>query len=973
MTTGRMRFAGDLSRFVCCAALCLSAGSFVAYGQPTGPDRLLVGSMQLDSYAAMFGIPLPTAANQKFCQPVRFSPIALTWAYVPTAAERTGDFSAFASNLVDPLSGLPFPNQTIPADRIPGIFAWRLAPDGPLPGEPCLDFPAGQISFSDVFYITGRSGKERITATALAPLLYQLGSPDPPRGRFNISGSVPGLDFAITSIDASDQNACDGGGCPAGSVPHPWLSIDVDPCCTAPAVATVSIQPAGLRAGTYTVVIQVSPINVISDPQPVLLTLVVSAPASWLTVTQANLEFVYTLGDAQPPDSQILDITSLGAAGGFSATAGVLAPPGAAWLTVSPTSGSAPTSLTVSIDPIELQKLGRGSYVGFIDVSAPGAPNSPQRIIILLQVFPGADFTATPTPLTFSYNPGDPTPAAQSVALIPVDNPTHPTDSLQFNLSLAFNSSSEPVWLRALPSPVPITGDVRVTLDPSALSHLGAGSHKAYLQFNAPSVDDNNTAALVPVTLNVSAALSAPAQVSQVLAQVADGKGWKTKIILVNSSATAAAPFTIRFWPGKGARSSPLVLENLGAPVNNTVSNTIPKGGTFTIDTEGSSPDLWQGWAEVSAPPAVAGTAIYRNSSDPAQDIEGSVPLKAVDGSRFVVWFDNTALPSDAARKYVTSMAIVNASADQQANISVVVRDENGVPLPLGAGEAAFQLAARGHDAFELKSRFSGIDGKRGTAEFTSSNGAIVGVGLRFSPRFAFTSVEPLISSLAGKTLRIAQVADGQSWKTGITIVNLDSAAAGITLRFHTSSLTPAAALSLDGLPLVANKFATSTPIPPGGSLTISTKGDPNSPLWVGWADLTSTAKVAGFAIFRQAVSATNDSEGSVPFSTPGGTRLLLPFDNTNGQVTSMAIASPNPYQPVSVSVALRDPAGNAIPTSGTSVSLAASGHTAFEFPNKFGTGGTGVADFTSPDEIFGIGLLFNARHAFASLPIVRR
>src|SRR3954464_11535551 len=132
MTTGRMRFAGDASRFVCCAAVCLSAGAFMAYGRATGPDRLLVGSMQLDSYAAMFGIPLPTAANQKFCQPARFSPVALTWAYVPTAAERTGDFSAFASNLVDPLSGLPFPNQTIPADRIPRIFAWRLAPDGPL-------------------------------------------------------------------------------------------------------------------------------------------------------------------------------------------------------------------------------------------------------------------------------------------------------------------------------------------------------------------------------------------------------------------------------------------------------------------------------------------------------------------------------------------------------------------------------------------------------------------------------------------------------------------------------------------------------------------------------------------------------------------------------------------------------------------------------------------------------------------------
>jgi predicted phage baseplate assembly protein len=50
-------------------------------------------------------------------------------AYVPTAAERQGDFSAFADLLKDPDTQrqLDFPDGTIPTTRFDEVFAWRIA------------------------------------------------------------------------------------------------------------------------------------------------------------------------------------------------------------------------------------------------------------------------------------------------------------------------------------------------------------------------------------------------------------------------------------------------------------------------------------------------------------------------------------------------------------------------------------------------------------------------------------------------------------------------------------------------------------------------------------------------------------------------------------------------------------------------------------------------------------------------------
>jgi hypothetical protein len=90
-------------------------------------DLVVVGAMSTTNFSTYQGLPLPVGPNQQFCGTVVLAPGIAVTAYVPTATERTGNFSPFAGLLVDPQAGgTPFPGGIIPVSRIPGTFAWRI-------------------------------------------------------------------------------------------------------------------------------------------------------------------------------------------------------------------------------------------------------------------------------------------------------------------------------------------------------------------------------------------------------------------------------------------------------------------------------------------------------------------------------------------------------------------------------------------------------------------------------------------------------------------------------------------------------------------------------------------------------------------------------------------------------------------------------------------------------------------------------
>jgi hypothetical protein len=94
----------------------------------TNGDRLVVGSMALSTLSELQTyIPLPSATDQQFCGLVNIAPGVLAHTYIPTAAERQGDFSADAISVIDPLSNVPFPGSIIPYSRLGPIFAFRIS------------------------------------------------------------------------------------------------------------------------------------------------------------------------------------------------------------------------------------------------------------------------------------------------------------------------------------------------------------------------------------------------------------------------------------------------------------------------------------------------------------------------------------------------------------------------------------------------------------------------------------------------------------------------------------------------------------------------------------------------------------------------------------------------------------------------------------------------------------------------------
>jgi hypothetical protein len=66
---------------------------------------LVVGRMTISTFQLLQEIPFPSAVNQQFCGYVLIAPGMLAQVYVPTAAERSGDFSYFGEPLIDPSTG----------------------------------------------------------------------------------------------------------------------------------------------------------------------------------------------------------------------------------------------------------------------------------------------------------------------------------------------------------------------------------------------------------------------------------------------------------------------------------------------------------------------------------------------------------------------------------------------------------------------------------------------------------------------------------------------------------------------------------------------------------------------------------------------------------------------------------------------------------------------------------------------------
>jgi hypothetical protein len=210
---------------------------------------------------------------------------------------------------------------------------------------------------------------------------------------------------------------------------------------------------------------------------------------------------------------------------------------------------------------------------------------------------------------------------------------------------------------------------------------------------------------------------------SSALAHIADGGQWTTTFTLVNLD-TVPAPYTLDFYADDG---SPLTLGLAGIGSVTTTSGVLPVNGSTVIQTTGG-PVLSQGWAYLDTTQSVGAEAVFKSHVDGRADYEAAVAID--QGSTSIeIAFDNSG-------GYFTGVAIANTDSIFPANVTVTVYDPQGVQI----GTGSFALQPSGHVSLLLNLSYPITAGLTGTVEFTSDNGSIVGLGLRFNPTGPFTS-----------------------------------------------------------------------------------------------------------------------------------------------------------------------------------------------------------------------------------------
>lgn len=205
---------------------------------------------------------------------------------------------------------------------------------------------------------------------------------------------------------------------------------------------TITASLPSSYSGLVTLVLQASNgtdrINIMAAPPQ---------PAPLISLSSPTLGFVYTAGNAAPVP-QLVQISNTG--GG---TLNWTASTNAAWLNVSPTSGTAPSSLSIFVLP---SGLAPGTYTGTVTVNASGASNSPRFITVTLTVSALPLLSVTPESLTFTYASGGTLPPEQSLFI-----------SNAGAGSLTWTANKSAAWLTLSQSSGTTPSTVAVSLVPS--------------------------------------------------------------------------------------------------------------------------------------------------------------------------------------------------------------------------------------------------------------------------------------------------------------------------------------------------------------------------------------------------------------------------------------------------------------------------------------------------------------------------
>ncbi len=169
-------------------------GDRLVVGTPTGGTAAFISALNL--------VPAPNALNQEFCDFVQLVTGVQALAYVPSADEREGNFSAFAGLLINPATGLAVPGGVLSPTST--FWAWRVPanafspPASLAPGATC----AINVSFSP---LTAGASSAQVTIGDNAPGAFQVISLSG-TGTSQAGVSATSLTFPATDVGSTTSS-----------------------------------------------------------------------------------------------------------------------------------------------------------------------------------------------------------------------------------------------------------------------------------------------------------------------------------------------------------------------------------------------------------------------------------------------------------------------------------------------------------------------------------------------------------------------------------------------------------------------------------------------------------------------------------------------------------------------------------------------------------------------------------------------
>ncbi len=522
-----------------------------------------VGSAYFGDLAGQMSFSLKTAGNAVTAQEIEVlngGSGNLNW----TVTASTSDAGPWLSVSTPAGTAPSFVTVQVSVPNLPngGLIA------GTFVGE--LVFQAAGTSVTvPVSVVVGDSILSQVNAIAFTKV---FGGADPLPQTLSIASTGAAFNFAVTYSTAT-----------GGS----WLSVSPTVLVTTPRVvtATVNTSPT-LAVGTYTAQIVVtSQSGNMALTIPVSLT-VVAAGLPFFDNVPGQMSFTLTTGSTNGPPAQSIQIRN-GAGGTLDWTLATSTSDGGNWLSASTMSGTAPSSVSISLSKQNLPGLGlvAGTFVGELVFRSSGGGS----VTVAVSVVVGDSILNQVNAISFTKPFGGTDPLPQTLTIA--------NTGTAFNFAVTYSTATGGNWLSVSPT-VLVAAPHVITATVSASPTLAVGSYTAQIVATSQSGSMSIT---IPVTLTiaqagpfldslpgqmsfsfVTAAGNPPAQTIQVrtgglswslAATTSDGGNW-----LTTSASGGSAPTTVTVGitaaslPGQGLIAGTFTGELVLQSAGNTVS-----------------------------------------------------------------------------------------------------------------------------------------------------------------------------------------------------------------------------------------------------------------------------------------------------------------------------------------------------------------------------------------------------------------